>query len=133
MFNIYVSGLLGCAQVAPVDTFPAVAALCLPVVLALPIPAVAPSPVRTVEALPFVVLEVGSDIADALAFPPWTGTVIKFAGLCTLLIGVMAWLTGMSIHRRAWGRRVALSGAALTIVGFAFDAFVEVLKYVLTG
>lgn len=80
-----------------------------------------------------VLLDVGTELADALAFPPWTGTVVKFAGLCTLLIGVMAWLTGMSIHRRAWGRRIAVSGFALTIVGLAFDTFVEVLKYVLTG
>lgn len=81
----------------------------------------------------FVLLDVGADLAEALAFPPWTGTVVKFAGLCTFLIGTMAWLTGRRLHRRAWGRRIAVSGCTLTIVGFAFDAFVEVIKYVLAG
>lgn len=94
---------------------------------------VMPFPGYTPEGISFVALAIGSELADALAFPPWTGTVLKFAGLCTLLIGTMAWLTARGIHRRGWGRRVALSGATLTVVGFAFDTFVEVLKYVLSG
>lgn len=80
-----------------------------------------------------VPLEIGGALSDALDFPPWTGTVVKFAGLCTFLIGVMAWLSSLGYRRRSWGRHIALSGAALTVVGFAFDTFVELLKYVLAG
>lgn len=133
MVDISVSRSLDGRQVDLADTCPGYAGLRSAPGLALSASAVVPSPDRTVEALSFLVLDVGSELADALAFPPWTGTVLKFAGLCILLIGVMAWLTAIGIPRRAWGRRVALSGVALTIVGFAFDAFVEVLKYVLTG
>lgn len=86
-----------------------------------------------VMGLSVIALDIGTELAEALAFPPWTGTVIKFAGLCTLLIGVMAWATSVSTPRRAWGRRIAVSGVTLTIVGFAFDSFVEVLEYVLTN
>lgn len=86
-----------------------------------------------VMGLSVIALDVGTELAEALAFPPWTGFVIKFAGLCTFLIGVMAWATSASIHRRAWGRRIAVSGVTLTIVGFAFGSFVEVLEYVLTN
>lgn len=102
-------------------------------VLGFPLVLVLPPPILAVGDPTLVLLDVGSDLAEALAFPSWTGTVLKFAGLCMLLIGVMAWATGVSIHRRAWGRRIAVSGFVLTIVGFAFGTFVEVLEYVLAS
>lgn len=80
-----------------------------------------------------MVLAVGPELADALSFPPWTGTVMTYGGLLTFLIGMMAWVTGLSRHRRAWGRSVAVSGVGLAVVGFAFETFLEVLQYVLTG
>lgn len=95
--------------------------------------AVVPPPVRMGEGLVLVVLAVGNDLAEALAFPPWTGTVLTFGGLCTFLIGVMAWLASRRDDHRAWGRRVAVSGVSLTIVGFAFQTFLTVIEYVLTG
>lgn len=95
--------------------------------------AAVPPPVQMGEGLALVVLAVGSELADALAFPPWTGTVLTFGGLCTFLIGVMAWLSSRRVDRRAWGRRVAVSGVSLTIVGFAFKSFLAVIEYVLTG
>lgn len=95
-------------------------------------PVLAPHPFSS-EGLVFVALAIGRKLAEALAFPPWTGTVIKFAGLCTLLIGAMMWLTGGDIRRRARGLRLTVSGVALAIVGFAFDIVLVVLKYVLAG
>lgn len=95
--------------------------------------AVIPPPVRMWEGLILIVLAVESELADALAFPPWTGTVLTFGGLCTLLIGIMAWLSSRRVDRRAWGRRVAFSGVCLTIIGVAFQTFLSVIEYVLTG
>ena len=80
----------------------------------------------------FVPLDVSTALANAVDFPPWVGTVTKYTGLCVFVLGLMAWLSSYGYRTRMWGRRVAVSGIALTIAGFAFGTFVDLLKYVLT-
>ena len=71
------------------------------------------------------------DFGALLDFPPWTGRVFVYAGLCLLLLGVMAWLGSHHIQRRAWGWRLTLSGGGLFVVGSAWSTFVGVVRYVL--
>jgi hypothetical protein len=80
----------------------------------------------------FVPLDVSTALANAVDFPPWVGTVTKYTGLCVFVLGLMAWLSSYGYRTRVWGRRVAVSGIALTVAGFAFGTFVDLLKYVLT-
>ncbi|MDS0283965.1 hypothetical protein [Haloarcula onubensis] len=71
------------------------------------------------------------DFSSILDFPPWTATVFVYAGLVLLVLGMMAWLGSHSLYRRAWGRRLAMSGGGLFVVGTAFRTFVDLLQYVL--
>jgi hypothetical protein len=66
-----------------------------------------------------------------LDFPAWTDSAFTLAGLVLLVLGMMAWLGSHSGYRRAWGRRMALSGGGLFVVGTAFGTFVDLLQYVL--
>lgn len=71
------------------------------------------------------------DFGSMLDFPPWTATVFSSAGLVLLVLGLMAWLGSHSLYRRAWGRRLTLSGGGLFVVGTAFGTFVDLIQYVL--
>lgn len=71
------------------------------------------------------------DFSSILEFPPWTATVFVYAGLILFVLGLMAWLGSHSLYRRAWGRRLAMSGGGLFVVGTAFGTFVDLLQYVL--
>jgi hypothetical protein len=66
-----------------------------------------------------------------LAFPDWTASVFVSAGLCLLLVGLLAWLGSHRLQRRWWGRRLALSGGGLFVVGTAWSTFLDLLTYVL--
>lgn len=100
--------------------------------LLFPIEWTGPTAGSAVVTASLVPLDVSTALADAVDFPPWVGTVTKYAGLCVFLLGLMAWLSGFGYRTRTWGRRVAVSGIAIAIVGFAFGTFVDLLKYVLT-
>jgi len=71
------------------------------------------------------------DFSAMLDFPPWTDTLFAYTGLVLLVLGLMAWLGSHSTYRRSWGRRLALSGSGLFVVGMAFGTFVDLLEYVL--
>jgi len=77
------------------------------------------------------VLASSVDFDALIDFPDWTAQVFIYAGLCLLLLGVMAWLGSHRLQRRAWGRRLALSGGGLFVVGSAWSAFLDLLTYVL--
>jgi hypothetical protein len=66
-----------------------------------------------------------------LDFPDWTAQIFVYAGLCLLLLGGMAWLGSHRMQRRDWGRRLALSGGGLFVVGTAWSTFMDLLTYVL--
>jgi hypothetical protein len=71
------------------------------------------------------------DFGGFLDFPGWTAQVFIYAGLCLLLLGLMAWLGSHHLQRRTWGRRIALSGGGLFIIGSAWGTFINLLTYVL--
>jgi hypothetical protein len=71
------------------------------------------------------------DFGSLIDFPPWTATAFVYAGLILLVLGMMAWLGSPSLYRRSWGRRLAMSGGGLFVVGTAFGTFVDLLQYVL--
>lgn len=71
------------------------------------------------------------DFGALIDFPDWTAQVFIYAGLCLLLLGLMAWLGSYRLQRRAWGRRLALSGGGLFVVGSAWSTFLSLLTYVL--
>jgi len=77
------------------------------------------------------VLASGVDFGALLNFPAWTAQVFIYAGLCLLLLGLMAWLGSHRLQRRTWGRRLALSGGGLFVVGSAWSTFLNLLRYVL--
>jgi hypothetical protein len=89
-----------------------------------------PPGVALVDAGP-VLIVAAVDFGSMLDFPPWTATVFSYAGLVLLVLGLMAWLGSHSLYRRAWGRRLILSGGGLFVVGTAFGTFVDLLQYVL--
>jgi len=76
------------------------------------------------------VLASSVDFDALIDFPDWTAQVFIYAGLCLLLLGLMAWLGSHRLQRRAWGRRLALSGGGLFVVGSAWSAFLDLLTYV---
>ena len=71
------------------------------------------------------------DFGGLIQFPDWTARVFVYAGLCLLLLGLMAWLGSHRLQRRAWGRRLTLSGGGLFVVGSAWNTFLDLLRYVL--
>lgn len=77
------------------------------------------------------VLASSVDFDAFIDFPDWTAQVFIYAGLCLLLLGLMAWLGSHRLQRRAWGRRLALSGGGLFVVGSAWNTFLDLLTYVL--
>lgn len=78
-----------------------------------------------------LVLASGFDVGSMLDFPDWTAQVFVYAGLCLLLLGLMAWFGSHRIQRRTWGRRLTLSGGGLFVVGSAFGTVLDLLRYVL--
>ena len=77
------------------------------------------------------VLASSVDFGALVDFPDWTAQVFIYAGLCLLLLGLMAWLGSHRLQRRAWGRRLTLSGGGLFVVGSAWNTFLDLLRYVL--
>lgn len=73
----------------------------------------------------------GVDFRALIDFPDWTARVFIYAGLCLLVLGLLAWLSSHRLQQRAWGRRLALSGAGLFVVGSAWRTFLDLVGYVL--
>ena len=77
------------------------------------------------------ILAGSADFETLIDFPDWTAQVFMYAGLCLLLLGLMAWFSSHRLKQRAWGRRLVLSGGGLFVVGSAWSTFVNLLRYVL--
>jgi hypothetical protein len=90
-----------------------------------------PPSIRLARSWLSVPLASGVDFASMLNFPDWTARVFVYAGLCLLLLGLMAWLGSHRMQRRDWGRRLALSGGGLFVVGTAWHTVIDLLTYVL--
>lgn len=73
------------------------------------------------------------DLAHAAQLPPWVGYVCKMTGLIILVLGVIGWFTSRSEQNRQRGFQMVSAGFILAIIGIGFDAFQNLLNYVLTG
>ncbi|WP_255153095.1 hypothetical protein [Halorarius halobius] len=74
-----------------------------------------------------------SDLKAAVTLPGWVGSAIKWTGLITLVIGIIAYFISPSINNRRRGFVMATTGFVLTIIGFAFPIFISLIHYVLSG
>ncbi|MES3161411.1 hypothetical protein [Halobellus marinus] len=74
-----------------------------------------------------------SDLKAAVTLPGWVGSALKWTGLITLVIGIIAYFISPSINNRRRGFAMATTGLVLTIIGFAFPIFISLIHYVLSG
>ena len=74
-----------------------------------------------------------SDLKAAVTLPSWVGSALKWTGLITLVIGIIAYFISPSINNRRRGFAMATTGFVLTIIGFAFPIFISLIHYVLSG
>ena len=74
-----------------------------------------------------------ADLQAAVALPGWVGDAMKWAGLITLVIGLIAYFSSPSRNNRRRGYKMATAGFLLTLVGFAFSTFIGLITYVLSG
>ena len=74
-----------------------------------------------------------SDLKAAVTLPGWVGSALKWTGLITLVIGIIAYFISPSINNRRRGFAMATTGFVLTIIGFAFPIFISLIHYVLSG
>jgi hypothetical protein len=73
------------------------------------------------------------DLKDAVDLPGWVGTFIKWSGLITMIIGIIAYFVSPSLNNRRRGFMMATTGVVLAIIGFAFPIFIRLIDYVLSG
>ncbi|WP_251344542.1 hypothetical protein [Haloplanus halophilus] len=88
----------------------------------------------------FVPLQSGSDLStliadlkDAIKLPGWVGSLLKWSGLITMIIGIIAYFVSPSVNNRRRGFAMATTGVVISIIGFAFPVFIGLIDYVLSG
>ena len=74
-----------------------------------------------------------SKLKGAILLPGWVGTAIKWTGLITLVIGLIAYFVSPTLNNRRRGFVMATTGFVLSIIGFGFPIFIRLLDYVLSG
>jgi hypothetical protein len=74
-----------------------------------------------------------SKLKAAILLPGWVGTTIKWTGLITLVIGLIAYFVSPTLNNRQRGFVMATTGFVLSIIGFGFPIFIRLLDYVLSG
>lgn len=72
-------------------------------------------------------------LKDAVTLPDWVGSVIKWIGLITMILGIIAYFVSPSVNNRHRGFAMATSGIVLSIIGFAFPTVINLIHYVLSG
>lgn len=77
--------------------------------------------------------DLASNLADTVQVPEWIGTVMKAIGQIALILGIIGWFVSPTYNSRRRGFQLAASGFVLTILGFGFAAFQNLISYVLTG
>jgi hypothetical protein len=83
-------------------------------------------------ALLSVLLDVQSDIADALVYFNSLGEIFLLAGMALTGFGFLAWATNKkSSHRHQWGKRLLGIGILFTVIGFNFGGFLSLIYYVI--
>jgi hypothetical protein len=74
-----------------------------------------------------------SDLKDAIEVPSWVGNLLKWTGLITMILGIIAYFVSPSVNNRRRGFAMATTGIILSIIGFAFPIFIGLIDYVLSG
>jgi len=74
-----------------------------------------------------------ADLKAAVALPGWVGDVMKWAGLISLLLGIIAYSSSRPGPNRRRGYQLAIAGFVLAVVGIAFSTFIGLLNYVFSG
>ncbi|WP_254824930.1 hypothetical protein [Haloglomus halophilum] len=74
-----------------------------------------------------------SDLKDAIKVPSWVGNLLKWTGLITMILGIIAYFVSPSVNNRRRGFAMATTGIILSIIGFAFPIFIGLIDYVLSG
>jgi hypothetical protein len=74
-----------------------------------------------------------ANLKDAIKVPGWVGSVLKWSGLITMIIGIIAYFVSPSINNRRRGFVMATTGVLISIIGFAFPVFISLIDYVLSG
>ena len=74
-----------------------------------------------------------ADLKDAIKIPGWVGTLLKWSGLITMIIGIIAYFVSPSLNNRRRGFMMATTGVVVSIIGFAFPVFIRLIDYVLSG
>ncbi|MFT4921331.1 MAG: hypothetical protein ACI8XM_000528 [Haloarculaceae archaeon] len=74
-----------------------------------------------------------ADLKDAIRVPGWVGTLLKWSGLITMIVGIIAYFISPSLNNRRRGFMMATTGIVISIIGFAFPVFISLLDHVLSG
>ncbi|MFC7229995.1 hypothetical protein N0B31_21595 (plasmid) [Salinirubellus salinus] len=74
-----------------------------------------------------------ADLKDAIRVPGWVGTLLKWSGLITMIVGIIAYFISPSLNNRRRGFMMATTGIVISIIGFAFPVFIRLLDHVLSG
>lgn len=83
-------------------------------------------------ASPSVLLDVQSDIADALVYFHSLGEIFLLGGMALTGIGFLAWATNKKRnYRHQWGKRIFGMGIVFTIIGFNFGGFLSLVYFLL--
>lgn len=72
-------------------------------------------------------------LKDAVTLPGWVGSLLKWGGLITMLVGIIAYFVSPSVNNRHRGFAMATTGILVAVVGFAFTTVINLIHYVLSG
>ena len=82
--------------------------------------------------LPSILLDVQSDIADAMVYFHPLSDIFLLAGMALTIIGFLAWaMNKKGSHRHQWGARLFWIGILFTVIGFNFGAFLSLIYYMM--
>lgn len=72
-------------------------------------------------------------LKDAIRLPGWVGSLLKWSGLITMIVGIIAYFVSPSVNNRHRGFAMATTGIVVAVIGFAFTTVINLIHYVLSG
>ncbi|QLC35655.1 hypothetical protein EFA46_015455 (plasmid) [Halarchaeum sp. CBA1220] len=96
--------------------------------------------VLAAQSPPLIPLQAGADIStlvsdlqDAIRLPAWVGPLLKWSGLITMILGIIAYFVSPSVNNRHRGFTMAATGIVVALIGFAFPTVINLIHHVLSG